>query len=73
MQMDVFVPAAAIYNQVWSTNLIFFVSCILILLLTTAAASLGYYLVMRPLRDMETALRRMAASDYTARSRCSSR
>lgn len=56
MQMDVFVPAAAIYNQVWSTNLIFFVSCILILLLTTAAASLGYYLVMRPLRDMETAL-----------------
>ncbi len=42
--------AAAIYNQVWSTNLIFFVSCILILLLTTAAASLGYYLVMRPLR-----------------------
>ena len=71
MQMDVFVPAAAIYNQVWSTNLIFFVSCILILLLTTAAASLGYYLVMRPLRDMETALRRMAASDYTARMPCS--
>lgn len=49
----------------------FFVSCILILLLTTAAASLGYYLVMRPLRDMETALRRMAASDYTARMPCS--
>ena len=46
-------------------------SCILILLLTTAAASLGYYLVMRPLRDMETALRRMAASDYTARMPCS--
>lgn len=67
LQMDVFVPAAAIYNQVWGTNLIFFVSCLLILFLTMGVAALGYCLVMRPLRDLETALGRMAASDYTAR------
>jgi sensor histidine kinase YesM len=40
---------------------------VLILLLTLGLGALAYYTLLRPLRDMEHTLDRMAKSDYTAR------
>ncbi|WP_455582795.1 sensor histidine kinase [Dysosmobacter sp.] len=67
LRLDFFIPVVAIYNQVWETSQLFLTFCVLILLLTTGIAAIGYCLLLKPLRSMEDTLGRLASSNYTAR------
>jgi sensor histidine kinase YesM len=67
LQLDIFFPNAAIYRSAQETSRLYLTFCITTLLATLVVGGLAYYALLRPLRDMEKVLDRLAGSDYTAR------